>query len=345
MENPRADEPIIFGRDLKEGGTWMGYNRATGVFAAITNVRAKGDSPRAPRSRGQLVLALLRGEGALTYDAIRAACLQARKHSVEQQHSGGGGGSSGHAAQQQQQPGGERPAPEAGGSGVAWSQLLSRPDGVLAEAAATLELDAEYAGFNLLVAQLTGGDTEAYFVTNRPPAEATASTAGTAGGHTSSEQAPGTLGGSAADAPAQQSTLAQKVLPFNQAEAVRVRPGVHALSNSTLDDERWGKVKWIREQLAGAAALLPRLAEMRMRYAGQVRNVGEEHAGDMGIPATTHAAEGAAVAPQGVDAHAHGHHGSAAGGTSAQGAHAAAEAEAALAQAVLAAVTPIMYVH
>ncbi len=41
-------------RDLKSGGTWIGVNRH-GLFVAITN-RYTGAPPRAPRSRGLLVL-------------------------------------------------------------------------------------------------------------------------------------------------------------------------------------------------------------------------------------------------------------------------------------------------
>jgi len=50
---------IIAGRDLKEGGTWMGIDR-TGRFAAITNYRDPSRaSPNAP-SRGHLVSNFLR---------------------------------------------------------------------------------------------------------------------------------------------------------------------------------------------------------------------------------------------------------------------------------------------
>jgi hypothetical protein len=112
-------EDVIFGRDEREGGTWLGYNRRTGVFVALTNVRrrdiavaaaaaasasaaggasaagsaaagsdggsgagggapapALSPSPRAS-SRGHLVLALLRGEGTLTFDSVAAAVARA----------------------------------------------------------------------------------------------------------------------------------------------------------------------------------------------------------------------------------------------------------------------------
>jgi uncharacterized protein with NRDE domain len=58
---------VLAGRDLKEGGTWMGVTRA-GRFAAITNYRDPGSVlPNAP-SRGQLVGDYLQGaEPAGTY--------------------------------------------------------------------------------------------------------------------------------------------------------------------------------------------------------------------------------------------------------------------------------------
>jgi uncharacterized protein with NRDE domain len=58
---------VLAGRDLKEGGTWMGITRE-GKFAAITNFRDPGGvKPGAP-SRGQLVSNFLRGsEGAASY--------------------------------------------------------------------------------------------------------------------------------------------------------------------------------------------------------------------------------------------------------------------------------------
>jgi uncharacterized protein with NRDE domain len=51
--------PILAGRDLEAGGTWLGITRA-GRFAALTNFRDPGQAPRkqAP-SRGQLVTSLL----------------------------------------------------------------------------------------------------------------------------------------------------------------------------------------------------------------------------------------------------------------------------------------------
>lgn len=57
-----ADAPgVLAGRDLREGGTWMGVTRA-GRFAAVTNFRDPGfgQLPNAP-SRGALVAGFLRG--------------------------------------------------------------------------------------------------------------------------------------------------------------------------------------------------------------------------------------------------------------------------------------------
>lgn len=51
---------LLAGRDLKEGGTWMGVTRS-GRFAALTNVREPG-TPAGHRSRGLLVSQFLLGE-------------------------------------------------------------------------------------------------------------------------------------------------------------------------------------------------------------------------------------------------------------------------------------------
>lgn len=45
---------ILAGKDLKEGGTWLGVN-LRGDFAALTNVRVQGAAPANPPSRGELV--------------------------------------------------------------------------------------------------------------------------------------------------------------------------------------------------------------------------------------------------------------------------------------------------
>ena len=54
-------DPVIHGgRDLDAGGTWLGRN-AHGMVAALTNRRpGPGDPADAPRSRGEIVLELLR---------------------------------------------------------------------------------------------------------------------------------------------------------------------------------------------------------------------------------------------------------------------------------------------
>jgi len=66
----RATEPshfwqqqpqVLAGRDLEQGGTWMGTTRS-GRFAAITNVRDPARTSPAPRSRGALTLNFLSGE-------------------------------------------------------------------------------------------------------------------------------------------------------------------------------------------------------------------------------------------------------------------------------------------
>lgn len=56
-----AQPQVLAGRDLEQGGTWMGTTR-TGRFAAITNVRDPARTAPAPRSRGALTLNFLAGE-------------------------------------------------------------------------------------------------------------------------------------------------------------------------------------------------------------------------------------------------------------------------------------------
>lgn len=46
---------IIAGRDLSQGGTWLGLNQTNLSFAALTNVRVLGVAPENPPSRGELV--------------------------------------------------------------------------------------------------------------------------------------------------------------------------------------------------------------------------------------------------------------------------------------------------
>ena len=59
-----ADDPnVLAGRDLREGGTWMGVTR-TGRFAAVTNVREPGRYRTDAVSRGFLVSNFLRSRAA-----------------------------------------------------------------------------------------------------------------------------------------------------------------------------------------------------------------------------------------------------------------------------------------
>ena len=56
-----ADDPQIFGgRDLEKGGTWLGLTRS-GRMAVVTNYRDGPAARVAPRSRGELTAAFLRG--------------------------------------------------------------------------------------------------------------------------------------------------------------------------------------------------------------------------------------------------------------------------------------------
>lgn len=52
---------LLAGRDLEQGGTWMGITRS-GRFAAITNYRDPARTTPAPRSRGELPLGFLANE-------------------------------------------------------------------------------------------------------------------------------------------------------------------------------------------------------------------------------------------------------------------------------------------
>lgn len=51
---------LLAGRDLQQGGTWMGVTRG-GCFAAVTNYRDPARTFVAPRSRGELPLGYLTG--------------------------------------------------------------------------------------------------------------------------------------------------------------------------------------------------------------------------------------------------------------------------------------------
>jgi len=58
-----SDHPDIFGgRDLEQGGTWLGI-ALSGRFAAITNYRQRPRAPAAPRSRGEIARNFLCGSG------------------------------------------------------------------------------------------------------------------------------------------------------------------------------------------------------------------------------------------------------------------------------------------
>ncbi len=52
---------VLGGRDLAEGGTWMGFNR-NGRFAAVTNFREPAPDPLPPNSRGALTRDFLTGD-------------------------------------------------------------------------------------------------------------------------------------------------------------------------------------------------------------------------------------------------------------------------------------------
>jgi len=51
---------LLAGKDLRQGGTWMGITRS-GYFAAITNYRDPASTRESPRSRGELPLDFLIG--------------------------------------------------------------------------------------------------------------------------------------------------------------------------------------------------------------------------------------------------------------------------------------------
>jgi len=55
----RDEPPLLAGRDVKAGGTWMGVTKG-GRFAAVTNFRDPSDARDTARSRGQLVIDFLR---------------------------------------------------------------------------------------------------------------------------------------------------------------------------------------------------------------------------------------------------------------------------------------------
>ena len=70
------DAPVLAGRDLEAGGTWLGIARS-GRFAAVTNVREPGGMRAGRRSRGELTRAYLQGsDSAEDYLAELAARAQ-----------------------------------------------------------------------------------------------------------------------------------------------------------------------------------------------------------------------------------------------------------------------------
>lgn len=58
-----TDAPVIAGRDLKSGGTWLGVSE-TGRLAVVTNLRGFGAPEPGRASRGALVTDMLAGAGA-----------------------------------------------------------------------------------------------------------------------------------------------------------------------------------------------------------------------------------------------------------------------------------------
>ena len=57
------DAPVLAGRDLKSGGTWLGLNPKTARFAAVLNVREGGRAaPTQAQTRGELVTGFLQSE-------------------------------------------------------------------------------------------------------------------------------------------------------------------------------------------------------------------------------------------------------------------------------------------
>ena len=71
----QPDHPkILAGRDLVDGGTWLGINRA-GRFAAVTNIRDPFQPERKNRSRGELTLNFLSNK-----ESAQQYCEGLREH-------------------------------------------------------------------------------------------------------------------------------------------------------------------------------------------------------------------------------------------------------------------------
>lgn len=98
--------------------------------------------------------------------------------------------------------------------------------------AVRVALPGAVAGFNLIVVDTH--ELAAWYITNKPQKEALA--------HLPAADRAELLCG------VDDHGLCE--LPPTAAVASRIAPGAHALSNSTLDDERWEKVAWLRAKLA-----------------------------------------------------------------------------------------------
>ncbi|MFT6288089.1 MAG: hypothetical protein ACJA09_002846 [Alcanivorax sp.] len=66
---------LLAGRDLEQGGTWMGITR-DGRFAAITNFRDPGATVGAPRTRGALTIDYLLGKTSAQQYLLAVAARQ-----------------------------------------------------------------------------------------------------------------------------------------------------------------------------------------------------------------------------------------------------------------------------
>lgn len=74
------DHPqVCAGRDLEQGGTWLGFAR-TGRFAAITNYRQGTRIDVAPRSRGELTRDFLTGDSSAPEYLGRVSSLASEYH-------------------------------------------------------------------------------------------------------------------------------------------------------------------------------------------------------------------------------------------------------------------------
>jgi uncharacterized protein with NRDE domain len=228
---PDLGETIVYGKDVKGGGTWLGYNKRTGTFVALTNAGRRERTPPGFISRGTLVLDLLHGKR-LTIAGLQRACAPPTSADEEV----------------------ERASVESTTPTEAPDLLSPAPP------FATVDLGGSFAGFNLIIASIHSGPTAedsvppAWFLTNRPPVSVLPSGLRRHPGITIIEGA-----------------TAQ--LPSELAVAHRIPGGSHALSNSTLNDERWAKVKWLKQNLdelfgttggaegGGISALLPAAAK------------------------------------------------------------------------------------